>query len=154
MTRFTEIIACPVCGTEVSLTDSHCPKCNAEFAPGVMDEPIESAANARTKERRPGRAGSSKRGVMASTQATALGLTYAIGYGSIIAANYISSGGIVNQSYEQLMLLLGGVTLLVAFVSALAMSRVGNTAKASKTSFAMIATFLLLIPPLLLLFKW
>ncbi len=151
MTEVTDIVACPVCGTEVSLTDTRCPKCNAEFAPGVMDEPLDAAAvTARKKDRK---AGAQGRGIMPSMQATVLAITYAVGYGSIIAANYVSSGGIINQSYMQLLLAIGGLTVAIAVGSALMMGRLGGV-QASRVSFALIATFVLLIPPLVFIFRW
>ena len=150
-----DIVACPVCGTEVSLTDTHCPKCNAEFAPGVMDEPLDTAVTETRAESRGQREFSlSKETVRPVTQAALLSITYGIGYLSLIVANYISNGGTVNLNYEQLMILIGGVTLIVAFVSAAAMGRIGRTAQASRTSLALIAAFILLIPPLVLVFKW
>lgn len=153
MTGTTDIVACPVCGTEVSLTDTHCPKCNAEFAPGVMDEPLESAIAARRKERKNSRSVLSGTGSLPSMQIILLSLTYAVGYGSIIAANYISSGGIVNQGYEQIMLLVGAITLAAAVVSAFLIGRFGSI-QSGRISFALIATFVLLIPPLVFMFSW
>lgn len=151
MNEVADIVACPVCGTEVSLTDTRCPKCNAEFAPGVMDEPLDTSMTARKKERKSG-SESGKR-VLPSTQAVVLAVTYAVGYGSIIAANYVSSGGIVNQMYELVLLAIGGLTLAVSVASALLMGRIGGI-QASRVSFALVATFVLLIPPLVFIFKW
>lgn len=154
MTGVTDIVACPVCGTEVSLTDTHCPKCNAEFAPGVMDEPLDAAVAARRKERMAMRSRNSNRAQFVPTwQAIILSLTYAVGYGSIIVANYISSGGLVNRQYEQIMLIIGAVTLAAAVVSAFLIGRLGGS-QSSRLSFALIATFLLLLPPLAILFSW
>ncbi len=154
MNEVTDIVACPVCGTQVSLTDTHCPKCNAEFAPGVMDEPLDAAVAAKHRERKAARSGlMTKGGMVPSMQVTILAVTYAVGYASVIAANYISSGGIINQQYEQLLIMAGALTLAAAIVSAFFVGRLGNI-QSTRISFALIATFLLLIPPLLIIFKW
>ncbi len=152
MNEISDIVACPVCGTEVSLTDTHCPKCNAEFAPGVMDEPAYQGTASKKSERKMSASGRNTV-TSSSTQVIALLLTYAFGYGTIIAANYVSSGGIINLGYEQLLLLLGGITLAAAVVSAFMIGRIGG-AQSGKVTFALLAAFVLLIPPLVIVFKW
>ena len=59
----------------------------------------------------------------------------------------------MNRQYEQLMLIIGAVTIAAAVVSAFLIGKLGGS-QSSRLSFALIATFLLLIPPLAILFTW
>ncbi len=153
-----EVVACPVCGREVSMTDPSCPHCGAEFEPGTTDEPTGMArtggakteATAVTANEHKGMSGFNS-SVLA--QISLLVITYAFGYGSIIAGNYVSSGGLLNGSPEMMLVAAGVVTIAASLITALLLGRAGN-AETGRLSFSMIALFLLLIPPLFLVFHW
>ncbi len=150
-----EVVACPVCGKEVSMADPSCPHCGAEFEPGTAEEPVVQGHGGRTAAHES--ALTSHNGMFdfnsTMVQMSLLGITYIFGYGSIVAGNYISNGGLLNASSEMILVVAGIITIAVSIFTALLLGRTGG-AKTERLSFSMIALFLLLIPPLFLAFHW
>lgn len=152
-----EVVACPVCGKEVSMEDPSCPHCGAEFDPGVTEEPSAAGHTGSAATHETALKTHSGNGFFNFSspiaQMSLLGLTYIFGYGSILAGNYVSNGGLLNGSSEMMLVGAGIVTIAVSVLTALLLGRTGN-AKTGRMSFSMIALFLLLIPPLFLVFSW
>jgi uncharacterized protein YbaR (Trm112 family) len=154
MEEVVEIIACPVCNQEVTLQDDACPHCGAEFAPGIV-------SGAKTEGKMKNRAAnepieryySEKPVVSTGVQTILLGITYIFGYASILAGNYISNGGLLNNSYMMMLVTIGAITIAFAFIAAFLLGRFGGAAS-YRINIPMMIGFLLLLPPLVFVFRW
>ena len=154
MEEVLEIIACPVCNQEVTLEDASCPHCGAEFAPGVVnDTKIGGKMKTEAANRSAGRLHSTKPIVSTGAQTILLGATYLFGYASILAGNYISHGGLLNNSYMTILVAFGVITIAFAFIAALLFGRLGGAVN-YRINIPMMIGFLLLLPPLLFIFRW
>jgi hypothetical protein len=141
MAETKEIIACPVCGAEVTLEDKECPNCKAEFAPGVMEAPVDKQVTI-----------NKEMNVRLPLLSILMFVSYAAGYSNIIAANYFSLGGLINTGIMDILIAAGAVIIVASFIFAYIVSR-------KEKGFAPIAigaaaAFLLLLPPLAILLKW
>jgi len=145
MQKVKEIIACPICGAEVTLEDKFCPKCNVEFAPGVMNVPQWDERSAK----KPG-----ERRIYSSTfiQASIISIAYIVGYGTILAGSYVSSIGTADLNSMLFLAVSGGTTVAFAiFAAAYIGTRRGT--EAMRVSVPMIVAFVMLLP-MLMLMKW
>jgi hypothetical protein len=153
MEEVVEVVACPVCGKEVTMEDVSCPHCRAAFEPGTAEEPAVAGRGSSNALHQKNAARDNFNFDSAGVQTSLLGITYVFGYGSIIAANYVSSGGLLNASSEMMLVTAGIITIAFSILIAFFLTRVGDI-RTWKINYSMIALFLLLLPPLILAFKW
>ncbi|MBX8631796.1 MAG: hypothetical protein KIY12_01885 [Thermoplasmata archaeon] len=153
MEDVVEIIACPVCNQEVTLEDESCPFCGAEFAPGVVSSGNRAGRNvanthsASISSRTHTGPASSR-----AMQMGLLGITYVLGYVTIVVANYISNGGLVNTGPEMILIGVGAVTIMIALAGAVILGKIGGPAS-FRFNIPLLAGFILLLPTLLFIFR-
>lgn len=136
-----EVIVCPVCGTDVSLEDTECPNCGAEFAPGITEEPQAVV------ERHEGR-----REVGLAGYSVLVTLVFAVGYGTVLVANYVSLGGTVNTGAMDALVAAGAITILISFIAALTISRA--VTGFSRIAVGLFASFIMMLPGLIIVLRW